>query len=313
MAKLRASGDAVPSLRIGWRAKVLGWTARQFGTAAVASIIAGQEIADAPVDTRPHPIVRRAWTPTSAGTPARIRAIVGGEGAEGPVYSARLEGRHRSTAGNALRAAVLGANDGLLSNLSLIMGVAGASLGNREIIITGFAGLLAGASSMALGEWLSVQSSRELYEKQIAVEAEELRANPAEEAEELSLIYQAKGLSEPHAREVADRIIATEGSALDTLTREELGIDPLEMGGSAVQAASTSFLLFACGAIIPLLPFFVLSGQDAIIASLIASAFGLFGIGAGITLLTGRSVWASGTRQVIVASPPRRSRTRSVD
>jgi len=298
MAKLRASGDAVPSLRIGWRAKVLGWTARQFGTAAVASIIAGQEIADAQ---------RYASTSDRApgmdaderGHARALRAIVGGEGAEGP-FIARLEGRHRSTAGNALRAAVLGANDGLLSNLSLIMGVAGASLGNREIIITGFAGLLAGASSMALGEWLSVQSSRELYEKQIAVEAEEIRANPAEEAEELSLIYQAKGLSEPHAREVADRIIATEGSALDTLTREELGIDPLEMGGSAVQAASTSFLLFACGAIIPLLPFFVLSGQDAIIASLIASAFGLFGIGAGITLLTGRSVWTSGTRQVIV-------------
>ena len=153
---------------------------------------------------------------------------------------------------------------------------------------------------MALGEWLSVQSSRELYEKQIEVEAEEIRTNPAEEAEELALIYQAKGLSEAHAREIADRLIASESSALDTLAREELGIDPTELGGSAIQAATTSFLLFACGAIIPLLPFFVLSGQDAIIASLIASAVGLFGIGAGITLLTGRSVWSSGTRQVIV-------------
>ena len=126
--------------------------------------------------------------------------------------------------GNALRAAVLGANDGLLSNLSLVMGVAGANLAPREIIITGMAGLLAGAGSMALGEWLSVQSSRELYEKQIGIEAAEIRAQPEEEAEELALIYQAKGLTEAHAREVAARLMESESSALDTLAREELGL-----------------------------------------------------------------------------------------
>jgi VIT1/CCC1 family predicted Fe2+/Mn2+ transporter len=193
---------------------------------------------------------------------------------------------------------VLGANDGLVSNLSLVMGVAGASLAAREIVITGMAGLLAGAGSMALGEWLSVTSSRELYEKQIEVEREELKTNPAEEAEELALIYEAKGLSETHAKEIADRLIATEASALDTLVREELGIDPDELGGSALQAAVTSFLLFAIGAIIPVWPYFMLSGHTALVTSLSSSAVGLFVIGAAITVLTGKGVMRSGLRQV---------------
>ena len=151
---------------------------------------------------------------------------------------------------------------------------------------------------MALGEWLSVQSSRELYEKQIAVEKEEIAANPQEEAEELALIYQAKGLPEQQAREVADRLMSNHASALDTLAREELGIDPGELGGSAFQAAAVSFLLFALGAIIPLLPFVFLSGTSAVIAAMIASGAGLFTIGAAITLLTGRGVLFSGLRQV---------------
>ncbi len=296
LAKLRADGVAVRPHRLGWRTRTLAWTTRRFGSKAVVSVIAGQEIADAQ---------RYAGTTDRApgmdaderGHARALRAIVGDGGAEGP-FIARLEGRHKSTAGNALRAAVLGANDGLVSNLSLVMGVAGASLAGREIVITGLAGLLAGAGSMALGEWLSVQSSRELYEKQIGIEAEEIRANPAEEAEELALIYQAKGLGEAQAREVAARLLSTEGSALDTLAREELGIDPNELGGSAMQAAATSFVLFAAGAVIPVTPFFFLTGQAAITGSLVASGVGLFVIGAGITLLTGRSVWFSGARQV---------------
>ena len=296
--KLRAAGTAVPPFRPSWRTRVLVWSTRRFGAAAVLSVIANQEQADAR---------RYAGVPDRApgmdgderGHARALRAIAGPGGAEGP-FLARLEGRHRSTAGNALRAAVLGANDGLVSNLSLVMGVAGANLAAREITITGLAGLLAGASSMALGEWLSVQSSRELYEKQIAVEAGEIRTNPAEEAEELALIYQAKGLSEDHAREVAGRLMESESSALDTLAREELGIDPRELGGSALQAAVTSFILFALGAILPVAPFFALSGHTAVAASLGASAIGLFAIGGGITLLTGRSVWFSGWRQVAV-------------
>jgi VIT1/CCC1 family predicted Fe2+/Mn2+ transporter len=274
------------------------WIARRLGPATVISLIAQQEQADArkysTVDDRAAGMDR-----DEIGHARTLHAIAGNAGAEGPLI-ARLEGRHRATAGNALRAAVLGANDGLVSNLSLIMGVAGANLASREILITGSAGLLACACSMALGEWLSVQSSRELYEKQIAVEAEEIRRDPAEETEELALIYQAKGLTPEHAHEVASRLMETEGSALDTLAREELGIDPNELGGSALQAALTSFALCAIGAIIPVLPFIFLSGHAAVVGSLMASAAGLFGIGAAITVLTGRTVWMSGGRQVAI-------------
>jgi VIT1/CCC1 family predicted Fe2+/Mn2+ transporter len=201
--------------------------------------------------------------------------------------------------GNALRAAVLGANDGLVSNLSLVMGVAGAELAGRGILITGLAGLLAGAGSMALGEWLSVQSSRELYLRQLDIEREELAAAPEEEAEELALIYQAKGIAVDQARALAARVIATPETALDTLAREELGIDPEELGGSAWEAAITSFLLFAFGAVVPVLPFMFLAGGTAVLVSVAVSAVALFGIGAAITLMTGRGVLFSGARQLL--------------
>ncbi len=152
---------------------------------------------------------------------------------------------------------------------------------------------------MALGEWLSVQSSRELYASEIATEAAELAAVPEEEEEELALIYQAKGLSEEQARALARRLIANRETALDTLAREELGIDPRELGGSAWEAAVTSFVLFALGAVVPLAPFFFLTGPRAVIASLSVSAVALFLIGAGITLLTRRGVVATGMRQVL--------------
>jgi VIT1/CCC1 family predicted Fe2+/Mn2+ transporter len=296
--KLRAQGVAVHAHRLSWRTRVLIWMTRHLGAQTVISIVATQEIADA---QRYSGVPDRTETMVAdeASHARALRAIAGEDGAEGPMI-ARLEGRHRSTAGNALRAAVLGANDGLLSNLSLVMGVAGANLAPREIVITGIAGLLAGASSMALGEWLSVKNSRELYEKQIGVEAAEIKANPEEEAEELTLIYQAKGLPEAQARQVAARLMKTEGAALDTLAREELGIDPHELGGSAIQAAITSFVLFAIGAIVPLSPFLITSGHVAVLASVSASAAGLFGIGAIITVLTGRSVLMSGSRQVAV-------------
>jgi VIT1/CCC1 family predicted Fe2+/Mn2+ transporter len=180
------------------------------------------------------------------------------------------------------------------------MGVAGATNSRPDILIAGLAGVLAGAGSMALGEWLSVQSSRELYEHQIKIEAEEIAANPAEEQEELALIYQSKGLPEDRAKELAFHMMADRGSILDTLAREELGIDPEELGGSPYEAAVTSFFLFAFGALFPILPYLFWSGTLAIVLSLVISALGLFIIGAAITLMTGRSVWFSGTRQVSV-------------
>jgi VIT1/CCC1 family predicted Fe2+/Mn2+ transporter len=180
------------------------------------------------------------------------------------------------------------------------MGVAGAELGGRQILVTGLAGLLAGAASMAMGEWLSVNSAREASQQQIATEAAELEEFPEEEEQELALIYQAKGLSEAQAKLLAGRIIADKGNALDTLAREELGIDPQELGGSAWVAASTSFLLFALGAIFPVAPFFVLEGAAAVAASLALSALVMFAIGAGTTLFTGRGVLFSGLRQLAV-------------
>ena len=153
---------------------------------------------------------------------------------------------------------------------------------------------------MALGEWLSVQSSRELYQHQIKIEKEELEHNPAEEQAELALIYQAKGLPEKQAGELAAAMTADKTSILDTLAREELGIDPNELGGSATVAATTSFFLFAFGALFPLLPFAFLTGTTAVYASMAVSALALFLTGAAITLMTGRNLFYSGFRQVII-------------
>lgn len=212
---------------------------------------------------------------------------------------ARFEKRHRSVGGNALRAAVLGGNDGLVSNFSLVMGIAGATNGQKEVLLTGLAGLLAGALSMALGEWISVKSSQELYENQMELEMEELETNPEGEERELALIYMAKGMEEEQAKKIANDIMQDKNLAHQILIKEELGINNEELEGSAMEAAIASFVAFAVGAIIPVIPFFFLSGYQSIIASAIFSAIGLFIIGSAITLFTGKSVWFSGFRQVI--------------
>lgn len=284
------------ALRPTWRARILAAVARRFGTGVVASVVASQERQSRTMyDAQPEAV--GTSLPADERSHARLLRTVTG-GATGATL-ARFEGRHRAIGGNALRAAVLGANDGLVSNFSLVMGVAGASSGGAPVLIAGIAGLLAGSLSMALGEWLSVQSARELYGNQIATEEEELRTFPAEEEEELRLIYEAKGLGPEEARSVAQRIIAGDPRvALDTMAREELGIDPEELGGSAWTAAFTSFGLFAAGAIIPVLPFLVTAGLTAIVASAILSGVALFGIGALITVLTGQPAVSSGARQL---------------
>ncbi|MBK8518990.1 MAG: VIT1/CCC1 transporter family protein [Saprospiraceae bacterium] len=212
---------------------------------------------------------------------------------------ARFEKRHRSVGGNALRAAVLGGNDGLVSNFSLVMGIAGATSGNKEVLLAGIAGLLAGALSMALGEWISVKSSQELYENQMALEMEELEVNPDGEEKELALIYRSKGVPIEQAKKMAADIIQNKEEAHTFLVREELGINTEEIKDSAMEAAITSFILFAFGAIIPVVPFFFMTGYQAIILSTVLSAFGLFIIGSAITLFTGKNIWYSGMRQVV--------------
>src|SRR5271166_6089784 len=298
---IAAIDHRVPKLRPGFRARALAWLARRFGPAFVLPTVDTLEHLDSGTyDAQPEAVA--GGLPAAERSHARIieALAAGAPGALSGSVLARLEGRHRGMGGNALRAAVLGANDGLCSNLSLVMGVAGADLAPQSILITGLAGLLAGSCSMALGEWLSVSTTRESYQRQIKTEADELEQVPEEEEEELALIYQAKGLPEDQAKALARRLIANKGTALDTLVREELGIDPDELGGSAWAAAGTSFLLFSLGAIFPVAPYFVLAGTPAVIACLAASGLALFLIGAGTTLFTGLGVWFSGLRQVLV-------------
>ena len=295
--RMRTAGTEPPARRVGWRARTLIAVARRFGTQLVLPTINALEQADSGAYQQ-QPESAGTAMPGEESSHARVlQSLTGGAGVEGGAL-ARFEGRHRAASGNALRAAVLGANDGLLSNFSLVMGVAGAQVAASTVLVTGLAGLLAGAGSMAMGEWISVQSARELAGRQLEIEAREIEEVPEEEQEELALIYEGKGLEPEQARELAARQIADHETALDTLAREELGINPEELGGSATVAAATSFVLFAIGAIMPVAAFFFLSGTAAVVTSAVVSALALFGIGAAITIFTGRSVWFSGGRMV---------------
>ncbi|TAL02427.1 MAG: rubrerythrin family protein [Rhodospirillaceae bacterium] len=300
LSALGLSSDRAPP---GRRARLLSWVVKRFGVGAVLPSLVSLERADsAQYDNQVDAV--SGGLPGAERSHARILEAIAGPapGAVADGGLARLEGRHRGMGGNALRAAVLGANDGLVSNLSLVMGVAGAGAAAKNILLTGLAGLIAGACSMAMGEWLSVNSSRELYQRQIAAEAEELEAVPDEEREELALIYEAKGLPRDQAQALADRLMADKSTALDTLAREELGIDPNELGGSAWLAAITSFGLFACGAAFPVVPFAILSGRQAVVSSVVVSGAAMFAIGAATTIFTGRGMIFSGVRQLAIGA-----------
>jgi VIT1/CCC1 family predicted Fe2+/Mn2+ transporter len=210
--------------------------------------------------------------------------------------------RHKGTkSGGNLRAAVFGVNDGLVSNASLILGVAGATNDPHLIVLSGMAGLLAGAFSMAAGEFVSVRSQREMYEYQIGLERAELDEYPEQEAEELALIYKAKGLSEAEAQGLASKLIGDPQRALDTLAREELGLDPDALG-SPWGAAVSSFVSFALGASIPLIPFLVSSGRDALLFSIGVAAVSLFAVGVVLTLFTGKNALWGGLRMLAIGS-----------
>jgi len=294
----RIGARAEGGLRPDWRTRALVWLARRFGPGFVLPTLSTLEQRDVGVyDSQPEAVA--GGLPAAERSHERVVAALAASfpgGASGGTL-ARLEGRHRA-GGNALRAAVLGANDGLVSNFSLVMGVAGAAVAGRTILLTGLAGLIAGACSMAIGEWLSVTGSRELSQRQIGIEADELTQAPEEEKEELVLIYQAKGLDEAQARALADRLMADKDSAVDTLAREELGIDPGELGGSPWAAAGSSFSLFSAGAIFPVAPFFWLDGLAAVAASAVLSGLALSAIGAGTSLFTGRPLVFSAARQL---------------
>jgi VIT1/CCC1 family predicted Fe2+/Mn2+ transporter len=213
----------------------------------------------------------------------------------------RQERWHRLGGGGALRASIFGINDGLVSNLSLVVGVAGAAPEAGTVLLAGVAGLLAGAFSMAAGEYVSMRSQRELFERQIDLEKMELEVHPEEEREELALIYRAKGIPRAEADRLADTIIANREVALDTLAREELGLDPSELG-SPWAAAAGSFGAFAVGAFIPVLPYLLVRGDLTIVAAVILGAVALLVVGASLSLFTGRNPLYSGLRMLALGA-----------
>ncbi|MDY0011855.1 MAG: VIT1/CCC1 transporter family protein [Rhodocyclaceae bacterium] len=303
LRRIEKLGGRAPRAAPRWRARALIWLARHLGASAVLPTVMRQETLNSALyDNQGEtlgttlPAQERAHARLLAHLSSRSR-----QGWDGSRY-AQLEGRHGAGGGNTLRAVVLGANDGLVSTLSLIMGAAGAAFSSTALLATAVAGTLAGACSMAMGEWISVQSARELCQRQIAAEKDELETAPEEEKEELVLIYQAKGFSPEEARLIAERVFATPESALDTLAREELGVNPEDLGGSAWAAALSSFLVFLAGALVPAAPLLWLEGQPAVVGSAMAGAAGLFLIGAAITVYTGGSALKSGLRQLAIGA-----------
>ncbi len=324
-AKLRDRGVAVPAPagpRLRVRTIIL--LARVLGTHAVSDLVQalegdeeaiyeGQtspEVEAIAADEREHAeIWKRLASPGDERAAAEIGAlgarrdgVRAARAATSPGEIAQRERWHRSGRSGTLRAVIFGVSDGLVSNLSLVMGVAGAASGQPSfILLAGIAGLLAGASSMAAGEYISMQSQRELFERQIALERAELEAMPEEEEAELAAVYRSKGFPDEEATRIAHRLFQNPETALDTLVREELGLDPDELG-SPWGAAFGSFVAFAVGAVLPVIPYVVAAGTLAFGLSLGLSLVGLFAVGAGVSLLTGRSTLFSGLRQVAIGA-----------
>ncbi len=301
--RLRELGSPVAEMpKPGLYPRMLGFLARRFGARAVLPVARAMELrggdeyvnepaaASLMADERTH---ARAVVEMSRGPSEgqdNVSAILG------------RERWHKSRdGGGSLRAAIFGVNDGLVSNLSLVMGVAGANPGNRYVLLSGIAGLLAGSFSMAAGEYVSMSAQRELFERQIALEKDELETNPEEEREELALIYQTKGLPRAEAVALATRLTRDPRVALDTLAREELGLDPNTLG-SPWAAALSSFIMFAVGAILPVLPFLVGGGTGALVMSALLSALGLIVVGAALTLFTGRNPLFSAARMLAIGA-----------
>ena len=332
--KLRERGADVPepgAARI--RIRFIVGLARLFGTRAVSDLVqalegdeealyddqSSPEVAAIAADEREHaeiwrrlegkePPLPTAGTAPGAHEPAvpHDHAAATPEMAAIGAHDAGGDGRdetwHRTGQSGTLRAVIFGVSDGLVSNLSLVMGVAGAAATEpRFILLAGIAGLLAGSFSMAAGEYISMQSQRELYERQIALERAEIEAMPEEEQAELANLYRAKGFSRAEADSIASRIFQDPKAALDTLVREELGLDPNELG-SPWGAAGGSFLAFAGGAAIPVVPYLFGGGSTILLISLGASLVGLFAVGAGVSLITGRGTLFSGARQVLIGA-----------
>lgn len=295
--KLRDAGIEPGRQPVSFRTKLLIWLVRHFGVRAVLPLMASLELQDQGMYLD-QPDAGRL--PSDERMHAQVLAELAGRSGGGAIPMA--ERWHRSAGGGSLRAGIFGLNDGLVSNLSLVMGVAGAGPEPRFILLAGIAGLLAGAFSMAAGEYVSMRAQRELFERQISLEKEELEAMPQGEQRELSLIYQAKGVAKERADEMAAQIMHDPKVALDTMAREELGLDPSQLG-SPWGAAASSFVLFATGAIVPVLPFLIgVTGVMAVVISALASGLALFSFGAIISFFTGRNALYSGMRMLLIAA-----------
>ena len=268
-----------PAFAPGPRSRLTVWLIGVFGPRAMGPILSASKVRGISVYRGP------------AGPPGHAM----------PTSVEEVGRRHRGLGGGTLRAAVFGVNDGLVSNTCLVMGVAGAAAAPDVILLTGVAGLLAGAFSMAAGEFISMLSQREMFEHQIAQEKDELERYPAEEAEELALIYAARGIPLKQARAISKRLIANPEKALDTLAREELGLNPDDLG-SPIGAALSSFVAFAIGATLPLIPYlFGLSANGILIASSI-SGVALLVIGAVLSLFSGKSALWGGLRMLLIGA-----------
>jgi len=281
-AQLTAKGHPAPAPFVpDARTRFVAWLVARLGPRRLKSVLAAMKV---------------------RGMAIYGMAPPGDAGHVGPAVAGGIEHRHRGLGGGGnLRAAVFGINDGLVSNASLILGVAGASADPRVVVLTGVAGMAAGAFAMAAGEYVSVQSQRELYEHQIALERDELKQYPEAEAQELALIYAAKGLPKKEAGRLAQRLVADPEHALDTLAREELGLNPAELG-SPLGAAASSFVSFGAGAVLPLLPFLLAPGAAALPAAIGITAVALFVVGATLSLFTGRNAIYSGVRMLALGA-----------
>ncbi len=269
--------------RPSMRARVVAGLVGQIGPRAARNVLAAMKLRGLSV-----------YTATSAPVPSAPGHVM-------PTSVSQVGERHRGgVSGGNLRATVFGINDGLVSNAALVMGVAGSGAAPSIVLMTGAAGLLAGALSMAAGEYVSVRSQRDMYEYQIALEKEELAEYPEEEAEELALIYQARGMDLEQARAFARALLGNPDHALDVLAREELGLNPDDLG-SPLGAASSSFLAFALGAVMPLLPFLIGLPAPSVMGWTIGiTAVALAAVGLLISLFTGRNAWLGAARMVAI-------------
>ena len=214
---------------------------------------------------------------------------------------AMVEHHHRDVQGGAFRAAVFGVSDGLVTNVGLVLGIAGADTAPHFVRLVGLLGLVSGAFSMASGEYVSMKAQSELLERELELEKGELHRHPEAERRELAAIYRKRGVAADVADQLAREMHKDPQTALETHAREELGIDPAQLG-APIQASVSSFVAFAVGALLPIIPWFVGSGDAAVVASVLLGAAAAVVVGALIARLTGRPALRIAARQVLIAA-----------